>query len=150
MPIYEYRCGGCGHHLEALQKMSDGPLRKCPECGKSQLRRLMSAPSFRLKGGGWYETDFKGDAEKKRNLVETAGDSSDSASADSAKDSTKDSTKDSAKDPAKDSAGKESSAKVAEAKSADTGDKKPKPEKPGTRAAKKRASSPRAKKSARG
>ena len=54
MPIYEYRCGACGHQLEALQKMNDGPLRKCPECGKSQLRRLVSAPSFRLKGGGWY------------------------------------------------------------------------------------------------
>ena len=83
MPIYEYRCGACGHQLEALQKMSDGPLRKCPECGKSQLRRLVSAPSFRLKGGGWYETDFKGNGEKKRNLVETAsGDSSESVERD--------------------------------------------------------------------
>ena len=73
MPIYEYRCAACGHHLEALQKMSDGPLRKCPDCGKSQLKRLVSAPRFRLKGGGWYETDFKNDGETKRNLVETAG-----------------------------------------------------------------------------
>lgn len=72
MPIYEYRCGACGHHLDALQKMSDAPLRKCPECGKSQLRRLVSAPQFRLKGTGWYETDFKGDKDKKRNLVEKA------------------------------------------------------------------------------
>jgi putative FmdB family regulatory protein len=72
MPIYEYRCGACGHYLDALQKMSDAPLRKCPECGKSQLRRLVSAPQFRLKGSGWYETDFKGDSEKKRNLVEKA------------------------------------------------------------------------------
>lgn len=70
MPIYEYRCGACGHYLDALQKMSDAPLRKCPECGKSQLRRLVSAPQFRLKGTGWYETDFKGDKDKKRNLVE--------------------------------------------------------------------------------
>lgn len=69
MPIYEYRCGACGHHLEALQKMSEGPLRKCPDCGKSQLRRLMSAPQFRLKGEGWYETDFKNKNEVKRNLV---------------------------------------------------------------------------------
>jgi predicted nucleic acid-binding Zn ribbon protein len=53
-----------------LQKMSDAPLRKCPECGKSKLRRLVSASRFRLAGSGWYETDFKGDAEKKRNLVE--------------------------------------------------------------------------------
>jgi len=70
MPIYEYRCAACGHYLDALQKMSEAPLRKCPECGKSQLRRLVSAPQFRLKGSGWYETDFKGDGEKKRNLVE--------------------------------------------------------------------------------
>lgn len=73
MPIYEYRCGACGHHLEALQKMSEGPLRKCPECGKSQLKRLVSAPQFRLKGSGWYETDFKNKSETKRNLVEHAG-----------------------------------------------------------------------------
>jgi putative FmdB family regulatory protein len=70
MPIYEYRCAACGHHTDALQKMSDAPLRKCPECGKSKLQRLVSAPQFRLKGSGWYETDFKGDSEKKRNLVE--------------------------------------------------------------------------------
>ena len=72
MPIYEYRCAACGHELDALQKISDAPLRKCPECGKSMLKRLMSAPAFRLKGSGWYETDFKNDGEKKRNLVETA------------------------------------------------------------------------------
>jgi putative FmdB family regulatory protein len=87
MPIYEYRCGACSHELEALQKVSDSPLRKCPECGRLALRRLISAPVFRLKGGGWYETDFKGNGEKKRNLVETSsGESSDSsAAADSAK-----------------------------------------------------------------
>src|SRR4051794_25108430 len=87
MPIYEYRCGNCSHELEALQKISDSPLRKCPECGKQMLRRLISAPVFRLKGGGWYETDFKGDAEKKRNLVEkSSGESSDaSKSADTPK-----------------------------------------------------------------
>ena len=73
MPIYEYRCSACGHHLEALQKMTEAPLRKCPECGKSQLKRLVSAPQFRLKGSGWYETDFKNKSETKRNLVEHAG-----------------------------------------------------------------------------
>ncbi|HEX3949696.1 MAG TPA: zinc ribbon domain-containing protein [Steroidobacteraceae bacterium] len=67
MPFYEYQCKSCGHELEAMQKVSDAPLRKCPECGKSQLQRLMSAPVFRLKGGGWYETDFK-DKDKQRNL----------------------------------------------------------------------------------
>jgi putative FmdB family regulatory protein len=72
MPIYEYRCGACGHHLEALQKMTESPLRKCPDCGKSQLKRLVSASQFRLKGSGWYETDFKNKGETKRNLVEHA------------------------------------------------------------------------------
>jgi putative FmdB family regulatory protein len=89
MPIYEYRCGSCSHELEALQKISDSPLRKCPECGKLTLRRLISAPVFRLKGGGWYETDFKG-GDKKRNLVETSSSESSesSKSADSAKSDT--------------------------------------------------------------
>jgi putative FmdB family regulatory protein len=70
MPIYEYQCAKCGHHLEALQKLSDKPLRECPECGKHSLTRLMSAPLFRLAGSGWYETDFKSDKETKRNLLE--------------------------------------------------------------------------------
>ena len=68
MPIYEYACSACGHQLEVLQKINDAPMRKCPECGKSAMRRLVSAPSFRLKGGGWYETDFK--AGEKRNLAD--------------------------------------------------------------------------------
>ncbi|GMQ97424.1 MAG: zinc ribbon domain-containing protein [Gammaproteobacteria bacterium] len=59
MPIYEYQCHGCGHHLEVMQKLSDTPLRKCPVCGKMKLRKQISAAVFRLKGGGWYETDFK-------------------------------------------------------------------------------------------
>ncbi len=69
MPIYEYRCDSCGHELEALQKISDVPLTECPQCDSASLRRLISKPSFRLKGSGWYETDFKSDKEKKRNLV---------------------------------------------------------------------------------
>ena len=69
MPFYEYQCSGCGHHHEELQKITDKPLRKCPECGRLTLRRLVSAPVFRLKGGGWYETDFKSDKEGKRNLA---------------------------------------------------------------------------------
>jgi putative FmdB family regulatory protein len=59
MPIYEYQCTDCGHELETLQKMSEDPLRDCPECGKPALQKLISAAGFRLKGGGWYETDFK-------------------------------------------------------------------------------------------
>jgi putative FmdB family regulatory protein len=70
MPFYEYQCKSCGHELEAMQKVSDEPLKKCPHCGKSQLQRLMSAPVFRLKGAGWYETDFKGDKENQRNLAD--------------------------------------------------------------------------------
>ena len=68
MPFYEYLCQACGQHHEAMQKMSDAPLTKCPHCGKAKLKRLISAPVFRLKGGGWYETDFKSDKEAKRNL----------------------------------------------------------------------------------
>ena len=75
MPIYEYRCESCSHELDALQKLSDDPLHDCPSCKKSALRRLISAPSFRLKGDGWYETDFKSEKETKRNLVEKPGDS---------------------------------------------------------------------------
>jgi putative FmdB family regulatory protein len=69
MPIYEYRCDACGHELEILQKMSDEPLQECPDCGKKALKKLISAAGFRLKGGGWYETDFK--SGKKKNLHET-------------------------------------------------------------------------------
>ena len=70
MPFYEYQCNSCGHALEAMQKVNDAPLKKCPHCGKSQLTRLMSAPVFRLKGGGWYETDFKGEQDNKKNLAD--------------------------------------------------------------------------------
>lgn len=69
MPFYEYQCGKCGHHHEVLQKISDAPLKKCPECGKTALKRLVSAPVFRLKGSGWYETDFKSGDERKRNIA---------------------------------------------------------------------------------
>ena len=59
MPIYEYRCAACGHELEALQKLADSPLTDCPSCGQSRLSKLVSAAGFRLKGSGWYATDFK-------------------------------------------------------------------------------------------
>jgi putative FmdB family regulatory protein len=87
MPFYEYQCAACGHHHEELQKVSDRPLRKCPACGRPALKRLVSAPVFRLKGGGWYETDFKNESESRRNL---AGDkepaAADSPPAEKAKD----------------------------------------------------------------
>jgi len=69
MPIYEYQCDACGAVVEELQKISDPPLKKCPECGAKKLQKLVSAPSFRLSGTGWYETDFKSDSDKKRNLA---------------------------------------------------------------------------------
>ncbi len=64
MPIYEYQCNQCGHELESLQKISDPPLTDCPECGEASLQKKISAAGFRLKGGGWYETDFKSGARK--------------------------------------------------------------------------------------
>ena len=68
MPFYEYECQACKFYTEVMQKISDAPLIKCPSCGKRALKKLVSAPVFRLKGGGWYETDFKSDKENKRNL----------------------------------------------------------------------------------
>ena len=59
MPIYEYQCAACEHQLESLQKMNEEPLRDCPQCGRPELRRLISQSSFRLKGSGWYATDFR-------------------------------------------------------------------------------------------
>ncbi len=64
MPIYEYRCERCGHELEKMQKINDPPLIDCPECGEPALKKQISAAGFRLKGSGWYETDFKGGAKK--------------------------------------------------------------------------------------
>ena len=81
MPIYEYQCGECGALHEALQKISDEPLKDCPTCGQPALKKKVSAAAFRLKGGGWYETDFK--SGNKKNL---AGDSkSEGGGGDSAK-----------------------------------------------------------------
>lgn len=65
MPIYEYECGSCGHRLEAIQKMNEPVLKDCPACGKSTLKKLISAAGFQLKGSGWYATDFKGGDKKK-------------------------------------------------------------------------------------
>ncbi len=69
MPFYEYECQACKFYTEVMQKITDAPLTKCPSCGKRALRKLVSAPVFRLKGSGWYETDFKSAQENKRNLV---------------------------------------------------------------------------------
>ena len=73
MPIYEYECGSCGHELEKIQRMSDDPLTDCPSCEEPGLRRKVSAAGFRLKGGGWYETDFK--KSDKKNMHDTGSNS---------------------------------------------------------------------------
>jgi putative FmdB family regulatory protein len=69
MPFYEYECESCKFYTEVMQKISDAPLVRCPSCGKRTLKKLVSVPVFRLKGSGWYETDFKSDKEAKRNLL---------------------------------------------------------------------------------
>ena len=69
MPIYEFDCSACGHGFERLQKLSDADPTPCPACGRETVKRRVSAPSFRLSGSGWYETDFKGGKDKKRNLA---------------------------------------------------------------------------------
>lgn len=87
MPIYEYRCNTCNHELEVIQKLSDPELSDCPACGQPELKKLISAVGFRLKGGGWYETDFKG-GDKKKNVIKDdgppAGDGKATASCDGA------------------------------------------------------------------
>lgn len=90
MPIYEYQCERCAHQFETMQKLSEPVLTDCPECGESALRKLVSRVTFRLKGSGWYETDFKSD--NKRNVADSAN--SEPSTSDSASDgSTKDSSK---------------------------------------------------------
>ncbi|WDS35832.1 zinc ribbon domain-containing protein [Pseudoxanthomonas sp.] len=83
MPIYGFECTTCGHSFDKLQKLSDADPENCPSCGAPTVKRQVTAPSFRLAGGGWYETDFKKGGDKKRNLAEggaSAGGGSTSAS----------------------------------------------------------------------
>ena len=72
MPIYDYKCSNCEHQFELIQKFSDQPAEICPQCSQKSVQKLVSAPSFRLKGGGWYETDFKTGA--KKNIVDAKDD----------------------------------------------------------------------------
>lgn len=81
MPIYQYRCESCDHQLEALQKMSEAVLTECPHCGQNSLKKQLTAAAFRLKGSGWYETDFKNSGKKKK--PETKAGSTDKAVTDS-------------------------------------------------------------------
>ena len=82
MPIYEYQCTECEHKLESLQKISAAPLTDCPACNEPALKKLVSAASFRLKGGGWYETDFKTGEKKQLADSDSGGDVADSGSED--------------------------------------------------------------------
>ena len=81
MPIYEYRCGACGHKLESLQRFSDAPLVTCPSCGKDALTKQLSAAGFHLKGSGWYATDFKNSGSKPAAKEAAKPDAKDSAAA---------------------------------------------------------------------
>ena len=73
MPIYAFQCAECGHSFDRLQKMSDPDPERCPACGAASVKRQLTAPAFRLAGSGWYETDFKKDGDKKRNLAGEGG-----------------------------------------------------------------------------
>ncbi len=106
MPIYAYACESCGHEMDALQKMADEPLVDCPACGAPTLKRMISAPRFRLKGDGWYETDFKKD--NQRNLAKSDNDAGKSGKSDSKKDSSK--AKDSGSSSSSKSSGSDKSA----------------------------------------
>ena len=88
MPIYEYKCSKCEHQFEVIQRFSDNPVEICPECNKKAVSKLVSAPSFRLKGGGWYETDFK--TGNKKNLSSNDNKSSKNSISDSKKESKQD------------------------------------------------------------
>ncbi|HEV7606027.1 MAG TPA: FmdB family zinc ribbon protein [Steroidobacteraceae bacterium] len=121
MPFYEYECPNCGYRDEVLQKINDKPLKKCPTCGKNGLKKLMSAPVFRLKGSGWYETDFKTDKDNKRNLA--------GADKEESKSDTKAETKPDAKSDAKSDA-KTDATKPDSSKSDGPKSDKPKPDAP--------------------
>ena len=115
MPIYAFECGKCGHQFERLQRLADADPTECPECHAEQVRRQLTAPSFRLAGAGWYETDFKKDGDKKRNLA-GEGSSGGSASAGSGDSKAADS---------KPAGGKAAESKPVEAKPAAKPDPKP-------------------------
>ena len=101
MPIYDYKCSNCGHEIEIIQKISDKPKIICPKCNSKSLKKLISAPSFRLKGVGWYETDFK--TENRKNIAESG--KTETKKKESSKQST-DSKKEKKKDKKKDNSSK--------------------------------------------
>ena len=66
MPIYEYQCQSCGHQFDVIQKVSDEKLTICPKCNEKKLKKLVTSAGFKLKGTGWYETDFKNKKKEKK------------------------------------------------------------------------------------
>ena len=118
MPIYEYVCDSCGEHTEALRKLSDPPLKICPACGDAALRKKVSAVAFRLKGSGWYETDFK-TGDKKKNLA--ADESKDGGTAVKSTDAGKSSGADSPATGSKSASGKPKADKSSTGKSTNNG-----------------------------
>jgi putative FmdB family regulatory protein len=127
MPIYEYQCQGCEHEFETIQKMNEAPLIQCPSCGKDLLRKKISAVAFRLKGGGWYETDFKsGD---KKNVATSSDSPAESSSSESSKKEKKSESKSSASESKSSSTGTSSDtaskgSSASSAKTTSDGDKK--------------------------
>jgi len=82
MPIYEYQCAACHHQFDVLQKLNDDPVKKCPECSKNTVERLVSAAGFQLKGSGWYATDFKNKGKPESKSETSSAASSDTKTAD--------------------------------------------------------------------
>ncbi len=127
MPIYAFQCDACGHQFDRLQKLSDPDPTECPVCAETQIRRQLTAPSFRLSGSGWYETDFKKDGDKKRNLTEKAeGSASESAKSEAKPEATSDAKSGAAKTETKPAAAaaapaaKPTESKPAQSKSAES------------------------------
>lgn len=113
MPIYAFECSACRHQFDRLQKLSDPDPAECPACGAAQVRRQLTAPAFRLSGSGWYETDFKKDGDKKRNLSDS-GEAAKPESKSEAKTETKAEPKTEAAAPAKAAESTPAAAKTAE------------------------------------
>ena len=102
MPIYAFRCEQCGHSFDRLQKLSDPDPETCPDCGAAAVRRALTAPAFRLAGGGWYETDFKKEGDRKRNLADGGKDAKPESKSEAKSDSgAKEAPKPAAASPAK-------------------------------------------------
>ena len=120
MPIYEFQCQACGTEIEVLQKVNDPHLTDCEACGKSEMKKKVTAAAFRLSGAGWYETDFKKENDKKKNLTETSseGPNKDASSKkdDKSGDTKKESKQDSGSSSDKSSAKTETTAKESKPK----------------------------------